>query len=66
MYLYCISDGELFVNDPNNGDTKVLTALGELKFIDLEIGDRGAFQIKNDKMSLIWGDNNFQFDKIDE
>ena len=61
-----ISDGELFVNDPNNGDTKVLTALGELKFIDLEIGDRGAFQIKNDKMSLIWGDNNFQFDKIVE
>ncbi len=61
-----IRDGELFVNDPNNGDTKVLTAFGKLKFIDLKIGDQGIFEIKNDKIGLIWGNSRFQFNKIDE
>ena len=61
-----IKNGELFVNDPNNGDTKVLTALGELKFMDLKIGDQGIFQIKNDKIGLIWGNSRFQFNKIDD
>lgn len=61
-----IKNDKLFVNDPNNGDTKVLTALGALKFIDLVIGDQGEFQIENDKIDLIWGDNNFRFNKIDK
>ncbi|WP_298517889.1 serine hydrolase [uncultured Kordia sp.] len=61
-----IKNNKLFVNDPNNGDTKVLTALGDLKFIDLTIGDQGTFQIENDKIGLVWGNNRFQFYKVDE
>ena len=61
-----IQNGELFVNDPNNGDTKVLTALGEFRFIDLKIGDEGIFQMKKDAVGLLWGDNRFQFYKTDE
>lgn len=61
-----IKDDKLFVNDPNNGDTKVLTALGDLKFIDLAIGDEGMFQIEDDKVGLVWGLNRFQFYKVDE
>lgn len=60
-----VKDGELYVNDTNNGDTKVLTALGDLKFIDLKIGDQGLFQINNEKIGLLWGANRFQFYKID-
>lgn len=61
-----IKNDKLFVNDPNNGDTKVLTALGELKFIDLAIGDEGMFQIENEKTGLVWGNNRFQFYKVAE
>jgi len=61
-----IKDDKLFVHDPNNGDTKTLTPLGKLKFIDLKIGDQGMFQIENDKIGLIWGNNKFQFNKIDK
>ena len=61
-----IKDGKLFVNDPNNGDTKILTALGKLRFIDLKIGDQGVFEIEDDKISLTWGTNGFHFNKIDE
>jgi len=61
-----IKNGKLFVNDPNNGDTKVLTALGKLKFIDLKIGDQGEFEIKDGKIELTWGANGFHFNKIDK
>jgi CubicO group peptidase (beta-lactamase class C family) len=61
-----IKDDKLFVNDPNNGDTKVLTPLGEFRFMDLKIGDEGVFQIEKDAVGLLWGNNRLQFYKINE
>ena len=58
-----IKNNKLFVNDPNNGDTNVLTPLEELKFIDLEIGDEVIFQLEKDTIGLLWSDR-FQFYKI--
>ncbi len=57
-----IKDNKLFVTDDNNGETNVLTALEELKFIDLENGDEVVFQIGGDKLGILWN-NRFQFYK---
>lgn len=59
-----VKDDKLFVNDPNNGDTNMLTAIEELSFIDLEKGDEVTFQIENDTTGLLWS-HRFQFYKID-
>lgn len=59
-----IKNNKLFVTDSNNGETNVLTALDELKFIDLENGDEVLFQIGGDKLGLLWN-KRFQFYKIE-
>ena len=59
-----IKDNKLFVTDPNNGDTSVLNALEELKFIDLENGDEVVFQLGGDRVGILWN-NSFQFNKIE-
>lgn len=59
-----IKDNKLFVTDPNNGDTNVLNALEELKFIDLENGDKVIFQLEEDKVGFLWN-NRFQFYRIE-
>lgn len=61
-----IKNDKLFVNDPNNGDTKVLTAIGQSKFMDENIGDEGIFQLREDTVGLLWGANRFQFYRITE
>ena len=60
-----LKDNKLFVFDPNNNDTNVLSALDEFNFIDLEKGDEVVFQIQEDtsKIGLLWSDR-FQFYKI--
>ncbi len=60
-----VRENKLFVTDPNNGDTNVLTALEALKFIDLEKGDEVLFQVGEEKQGLLWS-NRFQFNKINE
>jgi CubicO group peptidase (beta-lactamase class C family) len=60
-----IKDDKLFVTDPNNGDTNILNALEELKFIDLENGDEVVFQLGEDKVGILWN-NRFQFNKIEQ
>lgn len=62
-----IKNNKLFVFDPNNNDTNILTALEELKFIDLSLGDEVEFQISEDtgKVGFLWS-GRFQFYKIDE
>ena len=59
-----IKDNKLFVTDPNNGETNVLNALEDLKYIDLESGDEVVFQIGEDKVGVLWN-NRFQFYKIE-
>jgi CubicO group peptidase (beta-lactamase class C family) len=60
-----MKDNKLFVTDSNNGETNVLAALEELKFIDLENGDEVVFQIGGDKLGILWN-NRFQFYKIEK
>jgi len=60
-----IKDNKLFVTDANNGETNVLTALEELKFMDLENGDEVVFKIGGDKLGILWN-NRFQFYKIEK
>lgn len=62
-----VKNNKLFVFDPNNNDTNILTALEELKFIDLSLGDEVEFQISEDtaKVGFLWS-GRFQFYKIDE
>ncbi len=60
-----IEDNKLFITDPNNGETKVLTAIEDLKFIDLESGEEFMFQPKEDKQGMLWN-NRFQFYKIQD
>jgi CubicO group peptidase (beta-lactamase class C family) len=57
----------LFVIDPNNKDTNVLTALDDLNFIDLEKGDEVKFQAQEDSVliGLLWN-GTYQFNKIDD
>lgn len=59
-----IKNDKLFVSDPNNGDSNILSAIEELKFIDLENGDEVVFQLEGDKVGILWN-NRFQFNKIE-
>jgi len=60
-----IKDNNLFVTDTNNGDTNVLAAIENLKFIDLESGDEVMFQLMEDKQGILWN-NRSQFYKIED
>ncbi len=62
-----IKNNQLFVSDPNNGETNVLAATEQLKFIDLEIGDKVEFQVSEElgKSGLLWA-GRFQFHKVEE
>ena len=59
-----IKNDKLFVSDPNNGDSNFLSAIEELKFINLENGDEVVFQLEEDKVGILWN-NRFQFNKIE-
>lgn len=59
-----IKNDKLFVSDPNNGDSYILSAIEELKFIDLENADEVVFQLEGDKVGILWN-NRFQFNKIE-
>ncbi len=59
-----IKDRTLLVNDPNNGDTNILNAIAEMKFIDLESGDEVLFQREGDTLGMLWN-NRFQFYRIE-
>ncbi|WP_020571594.1 serine hydrolase domain-containing protein [Neolewinella persica] len=59
-----IKNDKIFVSDPNNGDSNILSAIEELKFIDLENGDEVVFQLEEDKVGILWN-NRFQFNKIE-
>lgn len=58
-----VDDKKIIVTDPNNGETNVLTALEELKFIDLDTGDEVMFQLTENKQGVLFN-NRFQFYKI--
>ncbi|HIG90006.1 MAG TPA: class A beta-lactamase-related serine hydrolase [Flavobacteriaceae bacterium] len=58
-----VDDKKIIVTDPNNGETNVLTALEELKFIDLDTGDEAMFQLTENKQGVLFN-NRFQFYKI--
>ncbi len=61
-----IKDKKLFVMDPNNDDSNVLTPQNALKFIDLDKGDEVEFQTTDDaKIGLLWS-GRFQFYKVEE
>ena len=51
-----IQDSKIFVDDPNNNDTNLLSYLGDFKFIDLENGDKVEFTLSGDDntIKLIW------------
>ncbi|MCB0631173.1 MAG: beta-lactamase family protein [Lewinella sp.] len=60
-----LKDGQLFVLDPNNGDTNLLFPLGDDKFIDLELGDETQFEVSEnrDTVGLLWN-GQYQFYKV--
>jgi len=62
-----LKNNHLFVEDPNNNDTNVLTALDDFKFIDLEKGDEVEFQASEDtdRIGLLWN-GTYHFYKIDD
>lgn len=62
-----VKNNKLVVFDPNNNETNILVALGELKFIDLATGDKVAFQQAADsgKTGVLFN-STYQFDKIEE
>lgn len=60
-----IKDNKLFVTDPNNGDTNILDALDESKFIDLATGDVVEFQTDEDQIGILWN-GSFQFYKVNQ
>ena len=60
-----IEDNKLIVTDPNNGEINVLTAMEDMKFIDLENGHEVMFQRMEDKQGVLFN-NRFQFYKIAE
>ncbi len=59
-----VEGDKIFVNDPNNKDTNLLSSMGELKFIDLEKGDEVQFKISENDASieLLWN-NRYNFIK---
>ena len=62
-----VKDNGLVVYDPNNNETNILTALEELKFIDLTTGDKVDFQIADDtgKTGVLFN-GRFQFDEVED
>ena len=62
-----IKDNKLVVYDPNNSETNILTALEELKFIDLNTGDNIEIKVSEDtgKVNMVFN-NRFSFNKIEE
>ena len=60
-----IKNDNLFVPDPNNGDTNVLHPLTDDKFIDLEGGDEVEFKVGESNLEILWN-NRFRFIKIEE
>ena len=62
-----VINNKLVVNDPNNKETNILTAMEELKFIDLNTGDDIEIQVSEDTGEIgILFNNRFQFNKIEE
>lgn len=62
-----LKEDQLFVMDPNNGETNSLYALDEQKFIDLELGDEVQFQISEarDSIGMLWN-GQYSFYKLDQ
>ena len=60
-----IKNDNLFVLDPNNGETNVLHPLTDNKFIDLEGGDEVEFNVAESNLEILWN-NRFRFIKIEE
>lgn len=60
-----IEDKKLTVVDQNNGETNVLAAQEELRFIDLETGDEVIFQIMEGQQGVLFN-NRFQFYRIEK
>ncbi len=62
-----VKDNKLVVYDPNNSETNILTALEELKFIDLATGDDIEIQVSEDtgEIGMLFN-NRFRFDKVEE
>lgn len=59
-----VKEGKLYVMDPNNNDTNLLTPQKDLKFIDLDKGDSVQFTVDNpDNIGLLWS-GRFQFNKV--
>jgi hypothetical protein len=58
-----VDDKKIIIIDPNNAETNVLTALEELKFIDLDTGDEVMFQLTDNKQGVLFN-TRFQFYKI--
>ena len=59
-----VKANKLYVNDPNNGDTNVLSPKENLKFVDLESGDEVTFNMEEDEVGITWN-GRFQFKKIE-
>lgn len=59
-----IQGDKIFVNDPNNKNTNLLSSLGDFKFIDLEKGDQIQFKIAEEDgtIELLWNDR-YNFNK---
>ncbi|WP_445385349.1 serine hydrolase domain-containing protein [Robiginitalea sp. IMCC44478] len=60
-----LQDGNLFVNDPNNGDTNILKHMDSLTFIDIEKGDEVQFERDSAGLSILWN-NRFRFNRIEQ
>lgn len=61
-----IVDGKIHVVDPNNNDENLLSPQEDMKFIDLENGDR--IEVKTDdsgNISLLWN-GQYTFNKVEE
>ncbi|PHN08199.1 serine hydrolase domain-containing protein [Flavilitoribacter nigricans] len=62
-----VKDGQLEVDDPNNGEINYLSPLEAMKFIDLTVGDEVLFSqsANQDTLGMLWN-GRFQFYKVDE
>ena len=62
-----VEDDHLVIYDSNNNETNILTALEEMKFIDLASGDEVDIQVSEDtgETSIIFN-NRFHFDKMEK
>ncbi len=60
-----VNGNTLVVDDPNNGEIDTLSALEELKFLDLSDGDEVEFQFREDTVGFLWN-GRFQFYRVDD